>query len=139
MFEKITYIAEDGKEFSNKNECIEYEKSNIAFLTESKILFFNESGLQMKLPFNKLMNLTSYIYIPDFSAFRKLEDFNDDYGYDIPNSEGFWYWDNEKSEYVDVYDKKNDIEKQIENLTKEKEKILDLFCKISAETHNLLL
>ena len=51
MRKEIIYIAEDGKRFNNEKECQEYEEYNISFMKLSGVIFFDETGLKLEIPF----------------------------------------------------------------------------------------
>jgi hypothetical protein len=138
MITEIAYIADDGKRFRNKEECLAYEEYNNSFLNENNILFFNDEGKIIELPFSRAINLAIYIFIPTYEIYKKFVDFNDNYGYDIPPSDGFWYWDDENAEYLDVSMHKQIIVDKINLLKKERDNINNMFCAIAQKTRVLM-
>lgn len=84
MKEFTQYIAEDGKTFTNKKECLKYEEKIKIFLSEpSSFQAYNEKGEQI-FPKDYLEDMASFfaemIYIKIF---------------DIDGWETFMYWADE--------------------------------------------
>jgi hypothetical protein len=89
---KIVYIAEDGRKFTDEDECIRYENSKgFEKCRESgELLFFTASGKQMEGELYQLIENSTFIYVSSLEALNILFHFADMEGYEVPQHKGLW-------------------------------------------------
>lgn len=127
MQEIKIYVAADGTEFRDKDECEVYEKEYYKNLVQFKesILFFN--GTLKRMDFNshnslrELFEYAIYIYIVDeegltVTKLLKLED-----GLNTPDGLGFWVWTDSGWRQV-----RDDFQDKLKKLEVENRKLLKI-------------
>jgi hypothetical protein len=124
---KITYIASDGKEFSEneKEKAIEHEnnleKLEADFLTE--IVCFDSSWNIIKD-----YDYAFYIWVKSLEGVQALKHFckkqslftiwERDYGSDLEEKAGFYGWDEVNEEWFFIADDMANLQKILENFSK---------------------
>lgn len=95
MKEKVIYIAEDGKQFNNKEDCVKYENNSKAITTALQYISFYANNKKIELELSLLEQnafIQRYINNNKDSEFSHLIDYFLELVYfihvdkDIPNS-----------------------------------------------------
>ena len=101
----ITYVAFDGTQFDDEDECVEYEFLESAKEYTDGFTLYNEAREPIKISFNEdALDETSFIIIKEARAIPFLDDWMiDNYFYEtiskvadrlnIKNCIGLWVWD----------------------------------------------
>lgn len=101
----ITYVAFDGTQFDDEDECVEYEFLENAKEYTDGFTLYNEAREPIKISFNEdVLGETSFIIIKEARAIPFLDDWMaDNYFYEtigkvanrlnIENCIGLWIWD----------------------------------------------
>lgn len=121
MIEKTVYVANDGTEFENERECLEYE----ALTDFSDILrtvdFYSENGEIIPSghdlnQFNRAYDDALFIVIPSSSKLKdeRIKKFSDDvmdevYGKTFPTATGIYRWDGWNEEWVSFEDDSQEL------------------------------
>lgn len=117
MIEKITYIAFDGKEFADEDECLEYETElNFGAFKDHVFLFDDQRQF---MPFS-LANFEAcfYISINDDSAAASFVVAMEAEGYtELPRAKGVYEYNTRKDEWENLHEKLADLTELIEELT----------------------
>lgn len=129
MIEKTMYVANDGTEFEDKEECLEYEGATKFSDVLSTVIFFSENGEIIPSShdlhqFNSAYDDALFIMIPSSSNLKdeRIEKFsrdimNDLYGKVFPTTTGIYRWDAWDGEWISFEDDSKDfIEKWSELL-----------------------
>lgn len=100
---KVIYIADDGKEFSEEYECLDYEwKLNHPFLKD--VLFYGKHNKKLDDVFSEnTYNITEKVVVPNEEALKDFHEFAHYCGFccymDIDEC-GKWKFDYEKETFV---------------------------------------
>jgi len=110
MREQITYIADDGKKFSNYKECYEYELNQSLDSIDARIRMFDEclNPITEKLTTanrDSILDRCAYIYLADEAAVNIMQILYDETEYIFPKSVGYWYYDYENGIWVSLTEK----------------------------------
>lgn len=112
MIEKTVYVANDGTEFENERECLEYEASTDFSDILRAVDFYSEKGEIIPsghdlTQFNRAYDDALFIVIPSSSKLKdeRIEKFSDDvmnevYGKVFPTATGIYRWDGWNEEWV---------------------------------------
>lgn len=99
---KTIYVAEDGKQFEDGDECLDYEfqKNILDKLPSSSISFYDKNKNKMSYPKNyedveKIYCYSFYISIGDEKDAPLLAEINSYYGFFFPDEIGEWHFDEE--------------------------------------------
>lgn len=117
---KIVYIADDGTEFDNELECNEYEhKCN---MKNCGIVMLDVNGEKLEVTdenYEKCM----YIKITNNKDLEIISQMSYNIGsYSKPEEFGEFYWDDSDEWYL-IDDKIEELENELEELKKVKEKL----------------
>ena len=116
MTKKITYIAFDGSEFADEDECIDYENElNFRAFKDHVFLFDDERKL---MPFS-LANFEAcfYVSINDDRAAASFVAAMEAEGYtELPRAKGVYEYNARKDEWDDLHEKLADLTELIEEL-----------------------
>jgi len=108
MIEKTVYVANDGKEFDDEDECVEYEAQTEFSDILQSITFYSEQGEVISFDndinsFQIALDDANFILIPSYLRDKRIEYFNNKvmgelYGKEFPTATGLyrWNWDNEE-------------------------------------------
>ena len=110
MIEKIVYVANDGKEFDDKDECVEYEtQTEISDILQS-VTFYSEQGEVISFDndinsFQVALDDAIFILIPSYLCDKRIKYFNDKvmyalYGKEFPTATGLYRWNCDNEEWV---------------------------------------
>lgn len=116
MTEKITYIAFDGKEFTDEDECLEYETELNFGAFKDHVFLFDDKRRPM--PFS-LVNFEAcfYVSINDDSAAASFVTAMEAEGYtELPRAKGVYEYNSRKDEWDDLREKLTDLTELIEEL-----------------------
>lgn len=102
---KTIYVAEDGKQFEDMDDCLDYEfqKNTLDMLPSSSISFYDKDENEMPYPKNyedaeKIYCYSFHISIGDEKDAPLLAEINSYYGFFFPDKIGEWHFD-EKTLY----------------------------------------
>lgn len=116
MIEKITYIAFDGSEFANEDECLEYENElNFRAFKDHVFLFDGEREF---MPFS-IANFEAcfYISINDDRAAASFVTAMEAQGYsELPRAKGIYEYNTRKDRWENLREKLADLTELIEEL-----------------------
>lgn len=129
-----TYIADDGTRFTTEEECLEYERRENAFSLLKDVFLFREDGTEIKkLSFFENMEQFEYIYIGSKDSLEVLQELNEEFGYILPDWEGFWKFESDDygAEVLIKY------EKYIEEIREELNKYANMEYIIQNHLHNI--
>ena len=122
MTEKVIYTAEDGKEFTNKEECLQYETEKML----KDLHFYDDNRNPIPIPvddFDRLFKMVYYVQAESIEALDKLNELCDNYGYDpIP-------YEDLRANYDDLfcYSDAEEIWHSLRNDLKELKELADFF------------
>lgn len=112
---EIIYVANDGVQFNNKDECIRYERFAEANKVGRKLRFFNADCREL-LCENPLKNFEDcyYVFIANEEALEFLDTMTEGtYWCDKPTHCGLFYYDENNEAFCDVNVKISDLKKEI--------------------------
>ena len=125
---KIEYVANDGKRFKNKQDCIDYESEIISgtlLITECKAFDCNQNKVTS-------VHYLDHIYYIGFSSIQALKHFNevsDEFG--VEGIESYseelpltFYYDGEENCFIQYCDKIQELNKEINELDKQHQQLL---------------
>ena len=104
----ITYVAFDGTQFDDEDECVEYEFLESAKEYPDGFALYNEAREPIKISFNEdALNETKFVIIKEARAVPFLDNWMIDNYFDetigrvvnrlnIENCIGLWIWDSEE-------------------------------------------
>lgn len=129
-----TYVADDGTRFTTEEDCLEYEKTELHFVSLKDVLLFDSEGKEIKkTSFFIDMAQFLYIYIGSEDSLKILKEMNEEDGYALPPKEGFW-----KFVYVDESTEKFiNYEQHIDLIRKELNKFANMNYTIECRFHNI--
>lgn len=129
-----TYIADDGTRFTTEAECLEYEKKELHFTSLKDVLLFDSEGVEIKKKnFFVDMEQFLYIYIGSEGSLKIIKEINEDYGYSLPPTAGFWkfeYDENGEDNFVSY-------EQHIDLIRKELNRYANMNYIIKCRFHNI--
>ena len=129
-----TYIANDGTRFTTEEDCLEYEKKELPFLSLKDVLLFNGEGEEIKkTSFFADMEQFIYIYIGSEDSLKIIKEINEEYGYTLPPQKGFWKFDYDE----DGADKFVNYKQYINSINKELTKFANMNYTIECHFHNI--
>lgn len=110
------YIADDGKEFDTKEECIEYE--NRYKTLEEKVVFISDGKIMKNITLYQKLRDCDVIIVPDAKSSKLLHKAFCDEGFESPFYDNDYYrgifeynngWVNIDEELIILQEKKNKI------------------------------
>lgn len=81
MIEKITYVADDGAEFEDEDECLEYEKLMRFGSVEKDITFWDEHFRRLNIENPALADKAFYVKIDTENAYDWFNNYLYNEGY----------------------------------------------------------
>jgi hypothetical protein len=104
MIEIHKFIADDGTEFSNEYDCLEYERNQSTQEFKNRIVALNEWGKR-----SAITDIAShlYLYIADEEAYNFYNHLCEDNSYitlDTETKYGFFYFDGDMDEWMNLVD-----------------------------------
>lgn len=104
---KTIYVAEDGKQFDNEYDCLDYEfeKDVLYKLPSSSISFYDKDKNKMPYPKNyedvdKIYNYSFHISIGNEKGASLLAEINSYCGFFFPDEVGEWHFNKEISGWI---------------------------------------
>lgn len=88
----IKYIASDGKEFSDADECMNYE-INLFKPNEDELVLLDVSANVLPISFQNVCDC-EYMSIKSHKALKYVEMIGEEYGYAVPDKCGNFFCDN---------------------------------------------
>lgn len=116
MTEKITYIAFDGTEFTDEDECFEYETELNFGTFKGHVFLFN--SVRQPMPFS-LANFEAclYVSINDDSAAASFVAAMEAEGYsELPRAKGIYEYNARRDRWENLHEKLADLTELIEEL-----------------------
>lgn len=116
MTEKITYIAFDGKEFTDEDECLEYETELNFGAFKDHVFLFDDK--RQPMPFS-LANFEAcfYISINDDRAAASFVTAMEEEGYsELPRAKGVYEYNGRRDRWDDLREKLTELTELIEEL-----------------------
>lgn len=96
MIEKTTYIADDGMEFEDYNECVMHETITKHY---DKVQAFSTDGLNS---FGTDFADCDFVIIEDAEQGEQFAQWvSEMYGYCVPKKVGKWYYNSDIEDWVD--------------------------------------
>lgn len=93
----IKYIASDGKEFNDANECMNYE-INLFKPNEDELVLLDASANVLPISFQNVCDC-EYMSIKSHKALKYVEMIGEEYGYAVPNKCGNFFCDSTSSDW----------------------------------------
>jgi len=115
MTEITRYVANDGKEFDDEDDCMEYEMSLMPGANEVTMLAHCRNG---RLSITHDIEDASYMYVHTSDAVDYLTEKGDYIGVIVPESVGFFRWNGDRSEWIDIEMEIEQLQEIIEELKK---------------------
>ena len=126
MEKKITYIAEDGEEFEDEEECLAYER--LLQKVCGVMAFDDDRNLVSSA--DDVATTAQYYFITDAAEAKKSFDFiSDYYGTDIPTElkDGdIFRYDSDRYVWINVIDELSDLGKLVIDISSEAQKQNDV-------------
>lgn len=116
MIEKITYIAFDGSEFANEDECIDYETELNFGAFKGRVFLFDSERKPM--PFS-VANFEAcfYVTISDDHAAASFVAAMEAEGYtELPRAKGVYEYNTRKDRWENLRERLADLTELIEEL-----------------------
>ena len=117
MIEKITYVAFDGKEFTNEDKCLEYETElNFGAFKDHVFLF---DSVRQPMSFS-VANFEAcfYVVINDDSAAASFVAAMEAEGYsELPRTKGVYEYNFRKDRWENLHERLAEITELIEELS----------------------
>lgn len=103
MYEVTKYIADDGMEFEDEEECLEYEQRMALSCIKGQFLMLNDEFKEVENPICNFDEVT-YIYVKTDYAAEKLhevltKEWNVPWDYD-PKTAGVWFKCDERDRWI---------------------------------------
>lgn len=93
----IKYIASDGKEFNDANECMNYE-INLFKPNEDELVLLDASANVLPISFRNVCDC-EYMSIKSHKALKYVEMIGEEYGYFVPSKCGNFFCDSTSSDW----------------------------------------
>lgn len=109
---KTTYIADDGREFDDEQECYEYEADLAREAIQDSVFFFNDTGNRLPLT-REGMSEAYFVVSKSADASRQASELFEGYNnpFDITCNTGIWYYDDNWRSADDLFDLMDTIKK----------------------------
>lgn len=93
MTEITKYIADDGKEFDDEDECCRYEFECKTKVTQGLKLWRTTPTSYERVNCDEYgLHIADLCIIEDDAALALIKALGDEYKYDVPEELGMWYW-----------------------------------------------
>lgn len=116
MTEKITYVAFDGKEFTDEDECLEYEAELNFGAFKDRVFLFNSVRQPMSF---SIANFEAclYVSINDDHAAASFVTAMEAEGYtELPRAKGVYEYNTRKDKWENLHEKLANLTELIEEL-----------------------
>lgn len=116
----ISYEADDGTIFSNYDDCLNYELNILIQKAKNNLIFFNST--YQKLNYSNARDVVNvyhkskYIYINGVDGICLAKTINVDFGFYIPEKDGYWYYNDFSDGWEHLMDKINATQYTINQL-----------------------
>lgn len=116
MIEKITYIAYDGTEFANEDECLEYEDEKYFAEFKDHVHLFDGERCPMPFSYGNFEDCF-YILIDDEKALASFIATMENNGYtELPRAVGVYEYNTRRDKWMDLREKVSNLTDLIEEL-----------------------
>lgn len=110
MTEKIIFIADDGTEFEDEDECLNYEKTLGFDHIKDDITFWDEHFKKLTIESPNLADETFYVKIDSEKAYTWFNNFLSEEGYETldkcvshrPKLRGLYFYDSYKDVWMQL-------------------------------------
>ena len=117
MTEKILYIADDGAEFEDEDECLNYEKTLGFDYIKDDITFWDEHFKKLNIESPNLADETFYVKIDTEKAYNWFNNFLSEEGYETldkcvshrPKLTGLYFYDAYRDIWKQLEGELNDL------------------------------
>lgn len=121
MTEKTIYIAFDGKQFDDEDDCVKYEATTELKEIGDDLLLYDKDGNRIEVLNDELIDKIEYIIIKSKRAYNCLAEKMDYYGYLYPSNSqlpicSYYNYDEEK--WCDIKDRIEDLQEELDRLSK---------------------
>lgn len=103
---KTVYIANDGTEFNNREDCQAHEYYTVKINTKAKM--FNQYGAVAESASD-----TIYVILPDAEAFDDFQWLCRQEGVYYPDDIGEWHWNEKETKFVPLKDYKDELKYEL--------------------------
>lgn len=112
---RVVYQAFDGKNFSNEKECLDYEKrEKLQEVVDAVVILdYNKNILPHTEMGEQAFQLGYYVALKSKRAAEIISEIAEKAGYQFPNAEGFYYYDEEDNEFYDLSQKVKELEESL--------------------------
>ena len=117
MIERITYIADDGTEFDDEDECLAYEAELNFGAFKDHVFLFNSVRSPLSFSLDNF-EASYYVVINDDSAAASFVAAMEAEGYsELPRAKGVYKYNTRKDKWENLHEKLADLTELIEELT----------------------
>lgn len=112
---RIIYQAFDGKNFSSEKECLAYEeKEKLQEVVDAVVILdYNKNILPYAEMGEQVFQLGYYVALKSDRAAEIMSEIAEKAGYQFPNAEGFYYYDEEDNEFYELSQKIRELEESL--------------------------
>lgn len=112
---RVVYQAFDGKNFSSEKECLDYEEKESfhEMLNDVIILDHDENFLCFAQKGERVFPYSYYVALKSKRAAEIMGEIAEKAGYQFPNAEGFYYYDEDDNEFYELRQKIKELEEKL--------------------------
>lgn len=121
MITKTIYVAFDGKEFDYEDDCEKYESATELKELGDDLLLYDKDGNRIEVLNDELIDKIEYIITKSERAYNCLVEKMDYYGYQYPFNSQLpicSYYNYDKQKWCDIKDKIEDLQEELDELSK---------------------
>ena len=123
MIEKTVYIAFDGKEFDDEDDCREYELNTKLKDIGDDLLLYDKNGKKIEKIDNQLLaESIDYIVVKSEKAYEYFVEQMDYFGLNYPDFYDSpicsYYYDYDENEWISIEDRVQCLQLEIDKLSK---------------------
>lgn len=102
MKKVITYISDDGMEFTDEHECFNHEFHILYRQYSKNLIFYDEKFNVIDKNDYDILNSCHYVYLGDKEAIKAAKMLYEEYGYILPEYEGYFQYDWENDKWISL-------------------------------------
>ena len=123
MIQKTIYVAFDGKEFDDEDDCREYELNTKLKDVGDDLLLYDKNGKKIEKIDNQLLaESIDYIVIKSEKAYEYFVEQMDYFGLNYPDFYDSpicsYYYDYDENEWINIEDRVQCLQLEIDKLSK---------------------
>lgn len=112
---RVIYQAFDGENFSSEKECLAYEeKEKLQEVINAVVILDYDKNILPHAEMGKqVFQLGYYVALKSKRAAEIIGELAEKAGYQFPNVEGFYYYDEEDNEFYELNQKIKELEESL--------------------------